>query len=52
MKAARLIMGAFLVLSLVAMVFAIVNDGPDCNDPVTWSTEAGVRHCAINPEGE
>lgn len=38
-----------LITVVVVMVVVIMNQNEiDCNDPMVWSTESGVRHCAIN----
>lgn len=42
---------AFAVVTLVVLAVVIMvnrSSKIDCNDPVTWSTESGVRACAIN----
>lgn len=35
---------AITMITIMIMTHTKIN----CNDPQTWSTESGVRHCAIN----
>lgn len=41
---------AFVTLLPLAFVviFAMITSKIDCNVPSTWSTSAGVEHCAVN----
>jgi len=39
---------AIMTLLILAGVAMVETAGIDCHEPTTWSTETGVRHCAIN----
>jgi len=39
---------AIMTLITLAGMFLFEMAEPDCHEPTTWSTETGVRHCAIN----
>lgn len=48
MTTPRSIMTVFTLITMITLAFALATNTPDCNDPHTWGTESGVRHCAVN----
>lgn len=44
----KLIFALVTAVTMISVLASGCKSEPDCKDPQTWSTEAGVQACAIN----